>query len=113
MLLRPVSMRFDYEDAFETPPDAYETLLLDAIRGDATLFMRADQVEEAWKVVDPVLRAWEGSPPAEFPNYAAGTWGPAAADRLLARDGRAWFEPLPPDPTPPGVSPEAVADAGR
>ena len=113
MLLRPVSMRFDYEDAFETPPDAYETLLLDAIRGDATLFMRADQVEQAWKVVDPVLQAWADSPPAEFPNYASGTWGPAAADRLLARDGRAWFEPLPPDATPPGIAPEAVADAGK
>ena len=113
MLLRPVSMRFDYEDAFETPPDAYETLLLDAIRGDATLFMRADQVEQAWKVVDPVLQAWADSPPAEFPNYASGTWGPAAADRLLARSGRAWFEPLPPDATPPGIAPEAVADAGK
>ena len=67
------------------------------IRGDATLFMRADQVEAAWRVVDPALDAWAASPPAEFPNYAAGTWGPAAADRLLARDGRAWAEPLPAD----------------
>ena len=111
MLLQPVAMRFDYDEAFETPPDAYETLLLDAIRGDATLFMRADQVEAAWKVVDPVLDAWAASPPAEFPNYASGTWGPAAADRLLARDGRSWFEPLPPDPIPTGTAPEAIADA--
>ncbi|WP_420456536.1 glucose-6-phosphate dehydrogenase [Rubrivirga sp.] len=111
MLLQPVAMRFDYEDAFETPPEAYETLLLDAIRGDATLFMRADQVEEAWKVVQPVLDVWETTPPAEFPNYAAGTWGPAAAERMLARDGRSWIEPLPPDATPVGTAPEAVAEA--
>lgn len=111
MLLHPVSMRFDYDEAFDTPPDAYETLLLDAIRGDATLFMRSDQVREAWRVVEPVLNAWAASPPAEFPNYAAGTWGPAAAERLLAHDGRAWFEPLPPDPTPAGVAPEAAAEA--
>ena len=111
MMLQPVTMRFDYDDAFDTPPEAYETLLLDAIRGDATLFMRADQVEAAWRVVDPVLNAWAASAPAEFPNYAAGTWGPAAADRLLARDGRAWTEPLPADPVPVGVAPEAVTEA--
>ncbi len=111
MLLQPVAMRFDYEDAFETPPEAYETLLLDAIRGDATLFMRSDQVEEAWKVVQPVLDVWEATPPAEFPNYAAGTWGPAAAERMLARDGRSWIEPLPPDATPVGTAPEAIAEA--
>lgn len=111
MLLQPVSMRFDYDEAFDTPPDAYETLLLDAVRGDATLFMRADQVEAAWNVVDPVIEAWSATAPAEFPNYAAGTWGPAAADRLLARDGRAWVEPLPPDPMPVGAAPEAIAEA--
>ncbi len=111
MLLQPVAMRFDYDEAFDTPPEAYETLLLDAIRGDATLFMRADQVDAAWHVVDPVLEAWASAPPAEFPNYAAGTWGPAAADRMLARDGRSWIEPLPADPTPVGVAPEAVSDA--
>ena len=94
MLLRPVSMRFDYDETFgAAPPDAYETLLLDAVRGDATLFMRSDQVETAWAVVAPVLEAWKGAP-SEFPNYASGTWGPAAADRMLAREGRAWVEPL-------------------
>ena len=99
MFLKPVSMSFDYDDAFGTDsPDAYETLLLDAIRGDATLFMRADQVEAAWRVVQPVLDAWASAPPADFPNYAAGSWGPAAADRLLAREGHAWHDPLPPDP---------------
>ena len=111
MLLQPVAMRFDYDEAFDTPPEAYETLLLDAIRGDATLFMRADQVEEAWKVVQPVLDTWAATPPAEFPNYAAGSWGPAAAERLLARDGRSWIEPLPSDPMPVGTAPEAIAEA--
>lgn len=112
MLLHPVSMRFDYSDTYGAdPPEAYETLLLDAIRGDATLFMRSDQVESAWEVVQPVLDAWASTPPAELPNYAAGTWGPAAADRLLAADGRAWSEPLPPDPVPNDVAPEAVSGA--
>jgi glucose-6-phosphate 1-dehydrogenase len=112
MLLHPVAMRFDYDETYgANPPEAYETLLLDAIRGDATLFMRSDQVEAAWGVVEPVLDAWEGTPPSEMPNYAAGTWGPAAADRLLAGDGRAWSEPLPPDPVPGGVAPEAVSGA--
>ncbi len=98
MLLKPVAMRFDYDEAFgNDSPDAYETLLLDAIRGDATLFMRADQVEAAWRVVQPVLDAWESAPPADFENYAAGSWGPAAADRLLAREGHAWHDPLPAD----------------
>ena len=112
MLLHPVAMRFDYDDAFHgSTPDAYETLLLDAIHGDATLFMRSDQVELAWRVVQPVLDAWGASPPPEFPNYAAGTWGPAAADRMLASEGHSWFEPLPADPVPTGMAPEAVADS--
>ena len=111
MLLHPVSMRFDYDETYgEGPPDAYETLLLDAVRGDATLFMRQDQVEAAWSVVQPVLDAWGATPPAELPNYAAGTWGPAAADRLLAADGRAWTEPLPPDPT---AAPAEAAEATK
>lgn len=101
MLLHPVGMRFEYDEAYgAASPDAYETLLLDAIRGDATLFMRADQVEAAWTLVQPVLDVWSGAIPPEFPNYASGTWGPAAAERLLARDGRSWIEPLAPDPPP-------------
>ena len=101
MLLHPVGMRFEYDETYgAASPDAYETLLLDALRGDATLFMRADQVEAAWTLVQPVLDAWGSAIPPEFPNYASGTWGPAAAERLLARDGRAWIEPLPPDPEP-------------
>ncbi|HEY7326457.1 MAG TPA: glucose-6-phosphate dehydrogenase [Gemmataceae bacterium] len=92
--LRPVQMRFSYKESFQTqPPEAYETLLLDVIRSDATLFMRGDQVEAAWTVVQPILDDWNAHPPLDFPNYAAGTWGPEAADELLARDGRHWFAP--------------------
>jgi glucose-6-phosphate 1-dehydrogenase len=91
MLLRPVDMRFSYQDSFAVPsPDAYETLLLDVMKNDATLFMRADQVEAAWRVVMPVLDAWAESNPRNFPNYPAGSWGPRAADELLARAGHAW-----------------------
>ena len=111
MHLHPVSLRFDYDETYGAhPPEAYETLLLDAVRGDATLFMRSDQVEAAWTVVDPILDVWAETPPAELPNYAAGTWGPAAADRLLAADGRAWSEPLPPDPV---AAPRDAAEATK
>jgi len=92
--LDPVDMLFSYEQAFRTPsPEAYETLLLDVMRGDATLFMRDDQVDQAWSVVAPLLTAWDARLPARFPNYAAGSWGPEAADALLAKDGRRWLLP--------------------
>src|SRR5439155_10950060 len=92
--LRAVDMLFSYQEAFSTPaPEAYETLLLDVMLGDATLFMRADQVEAAWAVVTPILKGWENLPPPAFPNYPAGTWGPDEADALLARDGRCWLLP--------------------
>jgi glucose-6-phosphate 1-dehydrogenase len=92
--LRPVQMRFSYKESFQTPPpEAYETLLLDVIRADATLFMRDDQVEAAWSVVQPILEDWGAHPPLDFPNYTAGSWGPEEADELLARDGRLWFAP--------------------
>jgi glucose-6-phosphate 1-dehydrogenase len=88
-------MHFRYAEAFKTsPPEAYETLLLDAIRDDATLFMRADQVECAWKVVAPVLDAWNSAVPSDFPNYAAGSWGPESAEALIAQDGRSWLQPV-------------------
>src|SRR5207248_9538188 len=94
MRLKPTEMHFSYKEAFrEESPEAYETLLLDTILGDATLFMRADQVEAAWAAVMPVLEFWGSIRPANFPNYAAGTWGPEAADDLLARDGQRWIEP--------------------
>jgi glucose-6-phosphate 1-dehydrogenase len=93
--LRPVEMRFSYRDSFATPsPEAYETLLWDVMKNDATLFMRADQVESAWRLLAPVLEAWAAAPPGDFPNYAAGTWGPEDAQSLLAL-GHTW--PLPTD----------------
>ncbi len=92
--LRPVHMRFSYKDSFQAPtPEAYETLLLDVIRADATLFMRADQVEAAWAVVQPILEDWRAQTAEDFPNYAAGSWGPEEADDLMARDGRHWLAP--------------------
>jgi glucose-6-phosphate 1-dehydrogenase len=94
-------MRFTYGEAFQMePPEAYETLLMDVIVGDATLFMRADQVEEAWSIVTPVLEAWENTPPIDFPNYMAGTGGPSAVEALIAQDGHSWLSyPLPEEPT--------------
>jgi glucose-6-phosphate 1-dehydrogenase len=91
MAIRPVTMDFTYGSAFSVDsPDAYETLILDALQGDASLFTRADEVEEAWSIVDPIVEAWAASPPPEFSNYDAGTWGPAAADDLLRSEGRRW-----------------------
>jgi glucose-6-phosphate 1-dehydrogenase len=91
LLLKPVEMRFSYQDSFAVPsPDAYETLLLDVMKKDSTLFMRSDQVEAAWQVLMPVLEDWGKTNPRDFPNYPAGTWGPKAAEALLAREGHAW-----------------------
>ena len=91
MLLRPVEMRFGYQESFAVPsPDAYETLLWDVMNNDPTLFMRADQVEAAWQILMPVLEVWAESKPRNFPNYAAGSWGPKAADKLLTPEGHAW-----------------------
>ncbi len=92
--LQTVDMRFSYEQAFAVrSPEAYETLLGDVMRQDQTLFMRADQVEAAWSILMPILKVWQSSTPAEFPNYAAGTWGPDSAQTLLAQPGHRW--PLP------------------
>jgi glucose-6-phosphate 1-dehydrogenase len=94
MHLSPVLMQFYYREAFQAePPEAYETLLLDVMRGDATLFMRADQTEAAWRVLAPILQAWERIKPFEFPNYQAGTWGPEEGEILIAQDGRSWIIP--------------------
>ncbi len=94
MSLGSVNMNFNYKDTFKAePPEAYETLLWDILRGDATQFMRADQVEAAWSIVTPILQVWEAVAPVDFPNYYAGSWGPEAASILLARDGRSWVLP--------------------
>ncbi len=94
MRLSPVDMEFYYQEAFRVPsPEAYETLLLDVMRGNATLFMRGDQAEAAWAVITPILEAWEAMVPSDFPNYQAGTWGPESAENLIAQDGRNWLTP--------------------
>jgi glucose-6-phosphate 1-dehydrogenase len=91
MDIRTVNMDFTYGSAFSVDaPDAYETLLLDAMLGDASLFTRADEVEAAWAIASPVLDSWSREAPPSFPNYSAGSWGPDAADTLLERDGRRW-----------------------
>lgn len=93
MRLRPVTMDFNYGSSFGArSPSAYETLLLDALQGDATLYTRQDMVDASWAVVAPVLDHWAEAP-HEFPNYAAGTWGPEASDRMLARRGHTWRVP--------------------
>jgi glucose-6-phosphate 1-dehydrogenase len=90
MTIRTVHMDFLYGGAFRTGlPEAYERLILDTLLGDATLFTRADEVEEQWSLVDAIVAAWRRDRPS-FPNYAAGSWGPPSADELLHRDGRSW-----------------------
>jgi glucose-6-phosphate 1-dehydrogenase len=91
MHIRPVTMDFQYRQAFGAGSrEAYATLINDCIRGDATLFDRADSVEAAWGLVDPILEAWRSAAPPPFPNYPAGSQGPRAADDLAASEGRRW-----------------------
>ena len=91
MEIRPVTMDFLYRQAFGGGSrEAYATLINDCIRGDATLFDRADSVEAAWGLVDPILTAWQSAAAPPFPNYPAGSQGPRAADDLAASDGRRW-----------------------
>lgn len=91
MVLNPVDMIFNYAEAYDgQEPEAYETLLEDVIEGNPTLFMRADQVEAAWKVIEPILEAWQKRAPVDFPNYAPNSWGPEDAEALIAKDGHHW-----------------------
>ena len=91
--IQPVTMHFNYCEAFHAePPEAYERLLLDCMLGDITLFSRDDWMERSWELIDPILRAWSMDR-RPLPQYPAGSWGPAAADQLLAQDGRTWWEP--------------------
>lgn len=88
----PTDMVFSYGSTFKTafhPP--YERLLVDCMRGDLSLFVRQDSVEAMWEVVDPILRRWEERPPAKFPNYPAGTWGPKEAALLMKKEKRNWI----------------------
>ena len=92
--IRPVEMDFDYGRAFGgEPPEAYERLLLDAMKGDATLYARGEWVDLAWELLTPVLDTWAVGDPQKFPNYEAGGWGPAEADSLIERAGRSWRRP--------------------
>lgn len=92
MALNTVDMVFDYKGTYTSQaPEAYETLLLDTMVGDQTLFMRGDQVEVAWDLLMPILTTWEGRQSLNFPNYSADSWGPELAEALIARDGFHWF----------------------
>jgi glucose-6-phosphate 1-dehydrogenase len=92
--VRPVRMNFSYDSEFGAyTPEAYERLLLEAMLGDATLFIRRDEVETAWQIVDSIRKGWEGKSLSNREFYAAGTWGPVAADDLLAQSGHLWHEP--------------------
>jgi glucose-6-phosphate 1-dehydrogenase len=92
MMLNTVDMVFDYKGTYVAQaPEAYETLLLDVMLGDQTLFMRADQVEEAWDLVMPILTSWQNRVSQNFPNYSADAWGPEVAEALVAKDGFHWF----------------------
>ena len=94
LALQPVHMDFRYGESFgQALPEAYERLLLDALRGDATLFMRSDEVTAAWEFITPILEGWRQQPPPSFPNYAVGSWGPAEADRLSTGCQRGWRQP--------------------
>ena len=90
MKLRTVHMDFLYGGAFRVDlPEAYERLLLDAMRGDATLFTRADEVEEQWELVDGIVESWNRER-GQVAQYAAGSWGPQDGEELIAKDGRSW-----------------------
>jgi glucose-6-phosphate 1-dehydrogenase len=107
----PVQARFCYVDAFgSNAPIAYETLILDAMRGDATLFTRRDEVEAEWKIITPIEQAWAELPPPSFPNYAAGSDGPEKAAQLLERSGHRWMS-IAPKQVKTGLA-EEIARAG-
>jgi glucose-6-phosphate 1-dehydrogenase len=92
--LQMMRMEFDYRRSFDHAlPEAYERLILDALRGDPTLFMRSGELAAAWEFVTPILEAWQREKAPEFPNYAAGSWGPPDADRLLEGCGGSWRQP--------------------
>ncbi len=92
--IESLNLDFSYRKAFGgAPPDAYETLLLDCMRGDSTLFTRHDWVELAWSLMTPLLKKWESVPPLNFPNYQPGSWGPKEAEVFIEKDGRRWRSP--------------------
>ena len=93
MQVHPVKMDFEYGSSFAAPiRDAYERLILDAVRGDPSLFARNDEVEAAWALITPILDAWRDLSCPLFPNYPANSWGPESANKLL-NDGATWSKP--------------------
>ncbi len=111
--VRPVRMTFGYDTEFGAyTPEAYERLLLDVMAGDATLFIRRDEVESAWQIVDSIRKGWADKPLTNREFYSAGTWGPVASDDLLAQAGHAWRNPTPPNQSPANAKP-ATAPAGH
>jgi len=89
--IQPVKMDFRYGSYFgQSPPEAYERLIWDCILGDSTLFARADEVTQSWQIYTPLLEFWASQAPSDFPNYAAGSWGPKQSDEMMAKDHRAW-----------------------
>ncbi len=89
--IQPVKMDFRYGSYFgKGAPEAYERLIWDCILGDSTLFARSDEVSTSWDILTPLLDYWAKTPAEHFPNYPCGTWGPAAADQMMAKDGRTW-----------------------
>jgi glucose-6-phosphate 1-dehydrogenase len=89
--IQPVKMNFRYGSYFGmSPPEAYERLIQDCILGDNTLFARDDEVFNSWKLLTPLIDHWKSAKPQDFPNYPSGTWGPKAADEMLAFDNRKW-----------------------
>ena len=90
--MEAVDMEFHYDSAFarQPIPEAYERLLEDALNGDPSLFIRNDHIEEAWKIVDPLIGAWDGDGMSAVPSYEPGSWGPSSADELLAESGHLW-----------------------
>jgi glucose-6-phosphate 1-dehydrogenase len=92
MQVVPVQANFSYRTSFDNrTPVAYQTLLLDAMRGDPTLFTRGDEIEAQWSITTPIEEAWTQLPPPQFPNYAAGSQGPAAANDLISAEARGWY----------------------
>jgi glucose-6-phosphate 1-dehydrogenase len=91
--IQDVRLSFDYRSlGSECAAIGYERLLHDVLLGDSTLFLRGDMVDAAWRIATPILDVWESTPPRDFPNYPAGSWGPRAADELLAHGGHRWIE---------------------
>ncbi|WP_378951433.1 glucose-6-phosphate dehydrogenase [Pelosinus sp. sgz500959] len=94
MKIKPVEMHYSYNEVFQvSSPEAYETLLLDIMRGDPGLFMRSDQVEMAWTVLGSILETWQNDRENPLPSYVAGEWGPQEAENLITADGREWLKP--------------------